>query len=54
MALDQSCSDLSLDVRLDIPISNTTTFHLHTMLTAVTGFQRDEGTWDHIIEATSL
>ena len=54
MELDRNCSDLSLDVRLDIPISKTATFHLYTMLTAVTRFQRDEGAWDDIIEAVPL
>ena len=37
--LTETCFDLSLDVRLDIPISKTTTFRVHTMRATVTDFQ---------------
>lgn len=37
-ALDREYSDLSLDIRLDIPISKAAASCLYTMLTAVPGF----------------
>lgn len=37
-ALDRNYSDLSLDIRPDIPISKAAASCLYTMLTAVTGF----------------
>lgn len=54
LALDRIYSDLSLDICLGLPISKATSFYFYTMLTAVADFQRDEGTWNYVVEATSL
>ena len=54
LALDRDYSDLSLDICLGLPIPKATSIYLYTMLIAVTDFQRDEGTWNNVVEATSL
>ena len=53
-ARPENSTDLPLDVHLGISISKATTFDLCTMFAAVTGFLRDEGTWDNVTEAIPL